>query len=255
MKLQKGFLFIEQFSAKLLLFLFVFSLFTNCEDKQSKKNNTSETTETKEKKETLKKSTSNEKASLKEDSTEAYPVLDDDNAIPFFAEYAENNKENKVRLTTDYGNIDILLFDDTKYHRANFIYLTKRHYFDGTQFYRVIDNFVIQGGNSDDQKTGKKRNDIGMYLLPTDTKKGYKHDRGVISMPSSEIDNPYKLASPYEFFIVQQQGGAHYLDGDYTIFGKVISGMDVVDKIAALKTDDYDWPLRNVYIRKAEIID
>ena len=84
------------------------------------------------------------------------------------------------------------------------------------------------------KKTAKKRNEIGLYLLPTDTKKGYKHDRGVISMPSSDIDNPYKLASPYEFFIVQQQGGAHFLDGDYTIFGEVTKGKDVIDKIAAV---------------------
>jgi cyclophilin family peptidyl-prolyl cis-trans isomerase len=74
-------------------------------------------------------------------------------------------------------------------------------------------------------------------------------------MPSSEIDNPHKLASPYEFFIVQQRGGAHYLNGDYTIFGKVIRGMEVVDKIAAVKTDEADWPLENVYIRKVEIIE
>ena len=73
-------------------------------------------------------------------------------------------------------------------------------------------------------------------------------------MPSGEIDNPYKLASPFEFFIIQQDGGSHFLDGDYTVFGKVISGMDVVDKIAAVKTDEADWPLHNVYIRKAEII-
>ena len=74
-------------------------------------------------------------------------------------------------------------------------------------------------------------------------------------MPSGEIDNPYKLASPFEFFIVQQHGGAHFLDGDYTIFGKVTSGMDVIDKIAAVKTDEADWPLKNIYIRNVEIID
>ncbi|MGC1631595.1 MAG: peptidylprolyl isomerase, partial [Gelidibacter sp.] len=72
--------------------------------------------------------------------------------------------------------------------------------------------------------------------------------------PSSEIENAYKLASPYEFFIVQKQGGAHHLDGEYTVFGKVIHGMDVVDTIAAQKTDDSEWPLTNVYIRKIEII-
>jgi cyclophilin family peptidyl-prolyl cis-trans isomerase len=73
-------------------------------------------------------------------------------------------------------------------------------------------------------------------------------------MPSSDIDNPHKLASPYEFFIVQNPKGESRLDGDYTIFGKVIRGMSVVDKIAAVETDNADWPLQNVYIQKVEII-
>ena len=114
---------------------------------------------------------------------------------------------------------------------------------------------MVQAGNTDDPKVKRKRRLIGKYLLPKDTKRGYKHDRGVISMPSSDIDNPYKLASPYEFFIVQQRGGAHFLDGDYTIFGKVIRGMNVVDKIAAVETDNADWPLHNIYITKAEILE
>jgi len=92
----------------------------------------------------------------------------------------------------------------------------------------------------------KKRRAIGKYLLPPDTKKGHKHHRGVVSMPSSEIENPYKLASPYEFFIVQKKDGAYHLDGDYTAFGKVINGMSVVDKIANLKTDKREWPIENV---------
>jgi peptidyl-prolyl cis-trans isomerase A (cyclophilin A) len=73
-------------------------------------------------------------------------------------------------------------------------------------------------------------------------------------MPSSDIDNPYKLASPFEFFIVQKKDGAKHLDGEYTIFGKVISGMEVVDRIASSPTDNIDWPLNNIYINKVEII-
>jgi len=72
-------------------------------------------------------------------------------------------------------------------------------------------------------------------------------------MPSSEIDNPHKLASPYEFFIVQQNPGAYHLDKDYTAFGKVIRGMDVVDKINQEPTDERDTPHKNIYI-KATII-
>ena len=175
--------------------------------------------------------------------------LDDKNAIPFLFEYAKKNKENKVRIITKYGNIDILLYDKTPYHRANFIYLTKKRYFDGTMFHRVVPNFIIQGGNSDSWKNMKKRHEIGRYLLPPDTNKGYSHHRGVISMPSSEIDNPHKLASPYEFFIVQQSPGAYHLDGDYTAFGEVINGIEVVDEINQLEVDNREMPINNIYIK------
>ncbi len=223
-------------------------LLLNCEDKHSNKKKKGETNQT-----SIEKTETNVDSIA--DDKKSYPVLDGlQNAMEFFLEYDKHNKENKVRITTDFGTIDLLLFNETKFHRANFIYLTKRGYFNGTQFYRVINNFIIQGGNSDDKKTAKKQASIGKYLLPTDTNRGFTHERGVISMPSGEIDNPYKLASPFQFFIIQQQGGSHFLDGDYTVFGKVIAGMDVVDKIAAVKTDDTDWPLHNVYIRKVEII-
>lgn len=228
-----------------------FIIVTNCEDSKTKSKATQkQTTKTVKKTETTKET---QKDSVVKTENE-FPVLTDETAMEFFLKYEKENKENKVRLTTSFGEIDILLFNKTKFHRANFIYLTKRGYFDNTQFYRVINNFMIQAGNTDDAKVKRKRRFIGKYLLPTDTKRGYKHDRGVISMPSSEIDNPHKLASPYEFFIVQQRGGSHFLNGDYTIFGKVIRGMDVVDKIAAVETDNADWPLHNVYIKKAEII-
>ncbi|WOD42505.1 peptidylprolyl isomerase [Hwangdonia lutea] len=231
------------------LFLLLFLFFLNCEDKQSKQKTISghPTTLTPKKESKPVVTTIEEKRK--------YPKLDDKNSMYFFQEYDKNHKENKVRITTDFGSIDILLFEETRYHRSNFIFLTKQKYFNGTQFYRTIENFIIQGGNSDDKKTARKRFEIGKYLLPTDTKRGFKHDRGVISMPSSEIDNPHKLASPFEFFIVCQKGGAHFLNGDYTVFGKVIKGMDVVDKIAAVDTDEADWPLSNIYIRNVEIIE
>ena len=180
--------------------------------------------------------------------------LTDENVINFLFEYEKNNKENKVRIYTNFGNIDILLFSNTPYHRSNFIYLTKRNYFDGTQFYRVVNNFVIQAGNSDNRKISSKRQRIGKYLLPNDFNKGHTHKRGMVSMPSSSMDNPYKMASPYEFFIVQKKDGAHHLDGNYTIFGTVINGMEVVDIIANLPTDERDWPLNNVYINRVEIV-
>jgi len=180
--------------------------------------------------------------------------LSEDNAIDFFFDYAKTLKENKVRLTTSMGTFTIQLFDNVPYHRANFIYLTKKGYFDNTQFHRVVPDFIIQGGNSDDKETSTKRKSIGRYLLPPDTRKGHKHHRGTISMPSSERDNPHKLASPFEFFIVVTKPGSYHLDGSYTPFGKVIEGMDVVDKINQVDIDQGEWPMRNVYILKAEVL-
>ena len=180
--------------------------------------------------------------------------LSDENVMEFFLEYDKHNKENKVRIVTDYGNIEIQLFDNTKFHRSYFIYLTKKNYVEGFQFYREINNFVIQAGNSDNRKISQKRKKIGRYLLRNDLDKGYIHKRGMVSMPSSLIDNPYKMASPFEFFIVQKKDGAHHLDGNYTIFGKVIKGMETVDKIAATATDNLDWPIENIYINRVEII-
>ncbi|MBO3116611.1 peptidylprolyl isomerase [Winogradskyella sp. DF17] len=232
------------------LFVLSFILFlSSCEDKKTSKQST--TTETKESfvPESIPQVENKKKAKPE------YPVLSDDNAMEFFLDYSKTHEENKVRISTDFGTIDILLYDKTRFHRANFVYLTKRKYFDGTQFYRVVKNFVIQGGSSDDYNIAKRRKKIGKYLLPPDTKRGYTHKRGAISMPSSEIENAYKLASPFQFFIVQRQGGAQYLDGDYTVFGEVVEGMDVVDKIADVETDEGEWPLKNVYIRKVELID
>ena len=191
---------------------------------------------------------------LPEQNIEEEFKLTDENVINFLFEYEKNNKDNKVRIYTNFGNIDILLFSNTPYHRSNFIYLTKKNYFEGTQFYRVVNDFVIQAGNSDNRKISSKRQRIGKYLLPNDFNKGHTHKRGMVSMPSSSIDNPYKMASPYEFFIVQKKDGAHHLDGNYTIFGTVIKGMEVVDIIANLPTDERDWPLNIVYINKIEIV-
>ncbi|MDG2367759.1 MAG: peptidylprolyl isomerase [Flavobacteriaceae bacterium] len=216
---------------KNIFLIFSFLILTSCKDIPNKPS-----------KKIINKQVNKNKPKLKKEVF----LLNDKNAIPFFFNYEKENKENQVRIVTDYGNIDIQLYKDTPYHRANFIFLTKKKYFDGEYFHRVVKDFIIQGGNSDNRSTSKKRRAIGKYLLPPDTKKGHKHHRGVVSMPSSEIENPYKLASPYEFFIVQKKDGAYHLDGDYTAFGKVINGMSVVDKIANLKTDKREWPIENV---------
>lgn len=190
-----------------------------------------------------------------DDEREEAFELTEENAIDFFFDYQKNLKVDKVKMTTAFGSFTIQLYDNVPYHKANFIYLTRKGYFDNTQFHRVVKNFIVQGGNSDDKKTANKRRDIGRYLLPPDTKKGYKHHRGTVSMPSSEMDNPHKLASPYEFFIVVTDPGSYHLDGDFTPFGRVIEGMDVVDKINARPVGKGDWPSQNIYITKAEVLE
>ncbi len=184
-----------------------------------------------------------------QEKKQEFPKLTTENAIPFLYEYEKQNKEKKVRIITELGNIDIELYTETPYHRANFIFLTKQKYFDGACFHRVVKDFVIQGGNSDTWAISRKRRDIGQYLLPPDTKKGFRHERGTVSMPSSDIDNPHQFASPYEFFIVCQKPGAYHLDKDYTPFGKVISGMEVVDKINHYEVDEKEWPKQNILMK------
>jgi cyclophilin family peptidyl-prolyl cis-trans isomerase len=187
--------------------------------------------------------------------TEEEPfVLTEENAIDFFFNYQKGLPTTRVKLTTSLGSFIVELYDNVPYHKANFIYLTKKGYFDNTMFHRVVKDFIIQGGNADNKETARKRGEIGRYLLPPDTRKGYKHHRGTISMPSSEMDNPHMLASPYEFFIVVTKPGSYHLDGNYTPFGRVIEGMDVVDLINQQPVDDGDWPSKNIYILKAEIV-
>jgi len=193
------------------------------------------------------------KNKVQEEEEEPF-ILTEDNAIDFFFNYNKTLKDDTVKITTTMGSFTVQLYDNVPYHKANFIYLTSKGYFDNTQFHRVVKNFIIQGGNSDDKETANKRRTIGRYLLPPDAKKGYKHHRGTISMPSSEVNNPHMLASPYEFFIVVTKPGSYHLDGEYTPFGKVIEGMDVVDKINVQPVGKGDWPSQNIYILKAEIV-
>ncbi|WP_290698092.1 peptidylprolyl isomerase [Lacinutrix sp.] len=236
-----------------LILIFSILLLFNCEDKQTKPKLVKEKVTVIDT--IIPKATEKviEIDSSKLTLEERYLPLNDDNAMDFFREYGKINKQNKVRIYTKFGNIDIQLFDNVSFHRANFIFLTKNKIFDGTQFHRVVKDFVIQGGNSDEAKVLKKRRKIGRYLLPPDVRHGHKHRRGVISIPSGEIKNAYKLASPFEFFITQSN--QFHLDGEYTAFGRITRGLDVVDKISNQDVDGGNWPRHNVYITKIEVLD
>ncbi|MFN3756367.1 MAG: peptidylprolyl isomerase [Flavobacterium sp.] len=179
--------------------------------------------------------------------------LTNENIIPFLKWYGEKNQEKKVLFETRLGDIEILLFDETPLHRANFIYLTKRGYFNTTYFHRVVKNFIIQGGNSDEKATGKFKKNIGKYLIPAEFNKSLKHHHGALAAARSWDDNPEKLSNPFEFYIIQNKNGSHHLDGEHTVFGKVVKGFDVVDLIGSQEIDAGEFPLLNIQMKVSVI--
>jgi len=183
-------------------------------------------------------------------NAEKLPVLTPDNVVELLTEFGKQHPQNKVRIKTRFGEISIELFDETPLHRANFLYLTQQDYFTETFFHRIVPNFIIQGGNSDLRSTPKKRKSIGPnYLLPAEINPNRIHTYGTISGAKEYRENPDKLSAPYEFFIFcgPDISGRH-LNGNYTIFGQVTQGMDVVETIANLPADEGEWPKSNVYI-------
>lgn len=189
-------------------------------------------------------------------------------------------KHRKVKLITPYGTMIILLYDQTPKHRDNFIKLTKAHFYDSTLFHRVISTFMIQGGDPTSKHaqpgTALGEGDNG-YTIPAELQLNLFHIKGALA--AARDDNPAKASSGCQFYIVQgkkwtdeeldkleknrlgrkiptdqreiykNEGGTPQLDQSYTVFGQVIKGLDVIDKIAALKTDQNDRPLTDVPMR------
>lgn len=196
-----------------------------------------------------------ETAVKEEKDTVENPVITNENVVAFLTEYGKENPETQVRITTRFGDIDIELYKDTPLHRANFIYLVKQGYFDETFFHRVVPDFIIQAGNSDLVSTQKKRAELGKdYLLPAEIIPGRKHEYGTVSGAKEYRENPDNRTAPYEFFIfLGPQTSTAHLNGKYTIFGRVVKGMDVVEEISKVRADEGDWPLNNIYI-KAKVL-
>ncbi|MDT0295679.1 peptidylprolyl isomerase [Mesonia ostreae] len=176
-------------------------------------------------------------------------TLEQEKLIPFLTQYAKENPETLVEISTSFGNITVRLYKNTPLHRANFLRLVKMGYFDTSFFHRVAKDFVIQGGNSDLEETHQVRHKVGSYLIPNEFKVQNTHLRGAFSAAKYSEQNVSKASSPFEFFIVQGENGAHHLDNDHTVFGKVISGMDVVDKIAQVEVDQSEWPKKNITMK------
>lgn len=168
---------------------------------------------------------------------------------PFLEEYGKKNQETHAVVKTKFGDIEIELYTDTPMHRANFVHLAKLEYFNTTYFYRVTKDFVIQVGNSDNSITGEMRSAIGDFLIPKEFNKKHLNDYGAVGAAKFSKQNVSKASSPFEFYIVTDKNGSHHLDFEHTVFGRVVKGMDVVQKINAVDTDtNSDWPVSNIEV-------
>lgn len=208
--------------------------------------------------------------------------INNKNVVKKLTEYGKENPETKAVVKTTYGNIYVRLYEDTPLHRASFVMLAKRGFYDSTFFYRIHKNFVIQGGNSDSDETLLKLHEIGTYRIPLEIKPHHIHKKGALALaiPDNVAD---RRSSPFNFYIVQghkftsrslkqteekyqfkipekyrntyfEIGGAPHLDGDYTVFGEVTKGFSVIDKIAEIETNVSDFPVKEVYL-SVEILD
>ncbi len=243
-----------------LLILLVVVVFASCEDKESSSKKNPEPSAEELKAQQRKDSIQRARDSIialakkeialddKETKIEQNPMfpISQEELMPTLREYGKENPETRVRIKTKFGNIDVQLYRDTPLHRANFIMLAKNDYFDDTFFHRVAPGFVIQGGNSDNQSTASMRADVGNYLIPSEFDAGHKHTYGAFSAAKYAEQNVSKASSPFEFFIVMDKDGTPHLNNDHTVFGRVIDGMDVAEKISQVKTGQSEWPINNV---------
>jgi peptidyl-prolyl cis-trans isomerase B (cyclophilin B) len=200
----------------------------------------------------------------------------------------KDRKKRDVLLQTSMGDIVIRLSDSTPLHRDNFLKLVKTHFYDSCLFHRVIKNFMIQGGDPESKTApaGKPlgNGDLG-YTVPAEFRPTLFHRKGVIA--AARDNNPQKASSASQFYLTQGKvftdagldsvetyrlkrkipaeqrevyktiGGVPHLDQNYTVYGEVVKGIEVIDKIAAVSTSkgaDRDRPIENVVIVKAKLI-
>lgn len=146
------------------------------------------------------------------------------------------------QIKTSKGDILLWLYDETPNHKASFLQLAKDGYWDSLSFNRVIPDFVAQGGCPD---TPEGFND-SEYLLEPEFNGTLLHDYGALG--AGRDGNPEKRSARCQFYIVQNKEGEHRLDGDYTVFGKVIQGMNFIDAIVNVKRDSIDQPLTPIQL-------
>lgn len=165
---------------------------------------------------------------------------------------AQKIQEPEFEMVTSHGTMKIKLYDKTPKHRENFKKLVAEGYYDGMRFHRVIEGFMIQGGDPYSRDTAQidlwGQGGPG-YTVPAEFVNEYWHKKGAIAAArKGDMANPKKASSGSQFYIVQDESGCSHLDGQYTVFGEVIEGMETIDKIAAVATDRYDRPYEDVMI-------
>ena len=157
-------------------------------------------------------------------------------------------------IVTNYGTIKIKLYKDTPLHKANFSKLALSGFYDGLLFHRVINGFMIQGGDpltKDPANAAKFGTGGPGYTIPAEILPEHRHKKGALAAARrGDAANPMKESSGSQFYIVQNEQTCAQLDGAYTVFGETIEGLDVIDKIAAVETDPRDRPLAQVKIVK-----
>ena len=161
-------------------------------------------------------------------------------------------EEPEFEMVTSHGTMKIRLYGKTPLHRDNFVKLVAEKYYDGMRFHRVIEGFMIQGGDPFSRDTSMI-NSWGTggpnYTFPAEFVSEYSHKKGAIAAArKGDMANPRKASSGSQFYIVQDEYGCSHLDGQYTIFGEVFEGLEVIDRIAAVATDRYDRPYEDVMI-------
>jgi peptidyl-prolyl cis-trans isomerase B (cyclophilin B) len=177
---------------------------------------------------------------------------------------AQNRNKDKVVITTEYGKIVLALYENTPKHRDNMFKLIKQKFYDSTLFHRVIPNFVVQGGDPDSKRATSGQalgdGDVGMARDNNPEKAssgcqfyivvGKKYTDEELNKISERTGRKF---TPQQRNIYKNKGGTPHLDGNYTVFGIVEEGMEVVDKIAAEERNPADRPLKDIKMVKVRL--
>ncbi|MDD2621900.1 MAG: peptidylprolyl isomerase [Bacteroidales bacterium] len=209
---------------------------------------------------------------------------------PFKADTFKKSKKNKeilVKVHTNKGEFIVKLYNETPLHRDNFLRLVNEGYYDSLLFHRVIEGFMIQGGDPDSKNASPGQmlgNGGPNYTIPAEFNSSLIHKKGALAAArTADYINPKKESSGSQFYIVQGRtldsiqlnniclktkqsytdsqkeiyqnlGGTPHLDGSYTVFGEVIDGLHIIDSIAAVKTNQADRPIEDVRIISMKIV-